>query len=179
MQVKTQKVQNEQHWCFQHITLSFHTYLFISIHDKTILIFMPSLTCPTMPIDNVNTQTIFMVLFTSRSLLTWGETLRCLIQCLPQVFVHHLLSINYLPLLLQTSHHDRLCLLLPGVRQVREGPCSTVGESYHLSPLAAISPTIHNSLGAVLPDEPQGLGEKQKVCQDIAYLVVLAEGEAT
>ena len=75
MQVKTQNVQNQQHWCSQHITVRFHTYLFISIHDRTLLILMLSLTHPIMPIDNVNTQTIFMVLFTSGSLLTWGKTL--------------------------------------------------------------------------------------------------------
>ena len=46
-------------------------------------------------------------------------------------------------------------------------------------PFAAIPPTIHNPIRAVLPDEPQGLGEKQKVHQDIAYLLVLAEKEAT
>ena len=39
-----------------------------------------------------------------------------------------------------------------------EGPCPTVGVPYHLSTLAAIPPTIHNPIGAVLPDEPEGLG---------------------
>ena len=66
---------NQQHWCFQHITISFYTYLFISIHDRTLLILMLLLTCPIMPIDNVNAQTIFVVLFTSGSLLTWGKPL--------------------------------------------------------------------------------------------------------
>ena len=75
MWVKTQNVQNQQHWCFQDITVSFYTYLFISIHDRTLLIFKLSLTCPIMPINNVNTQTIFMVLFISRSLLTWEKPL--------------------------------------------------------------------------------------------------------
>ena len=46
-------------------------------------------------------------------------------------------------------------------------------------PLAAIQPTVCNPIGAALPDEPQGLGEKQKVHQNIAYLLVLAEEEAT
>ena len=39
-------------------------------------------------------------------------------------------------------------------------------------------PTVHNAIRAVLPDEPQGLGEKQKVYKDITYLLVLAEEEA-
>ena len=46
-------------------------------------------------------------------------------------------------------------------------------------PLAAIPPTIPNPTRAVLPDKPQAWGEKQKVHQDIAYLLVLAEEEAT
>ena len=55
--------------------VSFYTYLFISIHGRSLLIFMLLLTHLIMPIDNVNTQTIFMVLFTSGPLLTWGEPL--------------------------------------------------------------------------------------------------------
>ena len=75
MPVKIQNIPNQQHQCFQHITVHFHTYLFISIHDRTLLILMLLLTCPIMPIDNINTQTTFMVLFTSESLLTWGKPL--------------------------------------------------------------------------------------------------------
>ena len=78
-------------------------------------------------------------------------------------------------LLLQTLYNDRLCFPLNEVRQVGEGPCPTVKASYHLSHLAAIPPTICNPIGAVLPDKPQSLGEKQKVCHDITYLLVLAE----
>ena len=75
MQVKTQNIQNQQHRCFQHIMVSSYTYLFISIYDRTLLIFMLLLTCPIMSIDNVKTQTMFVVLFTSGSLLTWGKPL--------------------------------------------------------------------------------------------------------
>ena len=73
--MKTQDAQNQQHQCFQLITVSFYTYLFISIHGRTLLTFMLLLTYLIMSIDNVNTQTIFMVLFTSVSLLTWGKPL--------------------------------------------------------------------------------------------------------
>ena len=82
--------------------ISFYTYLFISTHDRTLQILMLSLTHLIMPIDKVITQTIFMVLFTSRSLSHLGETLRCLFWCLPQVFVCYLLSINYIPFLTDT-----------------------------------------------------------------------------
>ena len=156
MQVKTQDVKLT-YLCLPLITVSFFPYLFISIHGKTLLIFMLLLTCLIIPINNVITQTIFMDLFTSRSLLTWGKTLRCLVWHLPQVFVCYLLSIDYIPLLLQTPYNDRLCFLLTRVRQVGEGPHPTVGVPYHL-PLAATPPTIHNPIRAVLPDEPQGLG---------------------
>ena len=73
MWVKTQNIWNQQHWCFQHIMVIFPTYLFISIHGRTPLIPMPPLTHPTMPTDNANTQTIFMVPFTPRSLPTQGK----------------------------------------------------------------------------------------------------------
>ena len=39
-----------------------------------------------------------------------------------------------------------------------EGPCPDVGAPYCLPPFAAIPPTLHNPIGAVLPDEPQGFG---------------------
>ena len=77
--------------------VSCYTYLFISIHDRTPRIPLLSLTCLTMPIYKVITQTIFVVPFTSRPLSHLRETLRCLIWHLPQVFVCYLLSINYIP----------------------------------------------------------------------------------
>ena len=80
----------------------FYTYLFSPIHDRTLQILMLSLTSLIMPIDKVITQTIFVVLFTSGSLLHLGEALRCLIWCLPQVFVCYLLPINYIPFFTDT-----------------------------------------------------------------------------
>ena len=44
MWVKTHNVQKQQELCFLHITVRFHTYSLIFRHDKTLLIFMPSLT---------------------------------------------------------------------------------------------------------------------------------------
>ena len=58
--------------------VSFYPYLFISIHGKTLLIFMLLLIHLIMAINNAITQTIFMVLFTSGSLLTWGKPLDAL-----------------------------------------------------------------------------------------------------
>ena len=60
-----------------------------------------------------------------------------------------------------------------------EGDGLTVGEPHHLSPTTTVPHTLHNSSRVVLPYQPQGLGEKQKVCHDIAFLLILAEEEAT
>ena len=106
------------HLCFQLIMVSFYSYLFISIHGRTLLIFMLLLTHLFMPINNIITQTIFMVLFTSSSLLTWGKPSDASFGLSPQVFVCHLLSIDYIPLLLQTPFDDRLHFLLIRVRQM-------------------------------------------------------------
>ena len=94
--------------------VSFYTYLIISINDRTTRTLLLLLTCLNMLIDKAITQTIFMILFTSRSLSHLGETLRHLIWHLPQVFICYLLSINYI-LFLQIQHDDQLCLLFaPG-----------------------------------------------------------------
>ena len=62
---------------------------------------------------------------------------------------------------------------------MREGHCPTVGAPYHLPPTAAIAHIIYNPIRAVLPYQPESLGEKQKVCNDITFLLVLAEEEVT
>ena len=56
---------------------------------------------------------------------------------------------------------------------------SNVGEFQHLPPTATVSYTIPYPCGIVLPNQPQGFGGKQKVCHDIAFLLVQAEEEAT
>ena len=60
-----------------------------------------------------------------------------------------------------------------------EGDCLAVGEPHHLPPTITIPYTLYNSSGAVLPYQHQGLGEKQKICHNIAFLLILAEEEAT
>ena len=51
-----------------------------------------------MPVIEVKTQTRFMVLFTSGSLLTWGKPLDASPGHLPQIFVCYLPLLNYIPL---------------------------------------------------------------------------------
>ena len=57
-----------------------------------------------MSIVEVKTQTTFMVLLPIWVTAYLGETLRCLTWCVPQVFVCHLLSINYIPLFFYRNH---------------------------------------------------------------------------
>ena len=47
------------------------------------------------------------------------------------------------------------------------------------APTAMVSYTIPYPCRIVLPNWPQGFGEKQKVCHDITFLLVQAEEEAT
>ena len=159
--------------------VSFYPYLFISIHGTTLLIFMLLLTHLIMPINNVITQTIFMVLFTSRSLPTWGKPLDALSGISPRY-----LSATYSELIISPffcRHHvmTDYAFVTQGSDRVGKDLAPAVGAPYHLPPTAAIPHNIHNPIRAVLPYEPQGLGEKQKVHHDITFQLVLAEEEAT
>ena len=60
-----------------------------------------------------------------------------------------------------------------------EGDGLNVGEPHHLPPATTVPHTFCNCSRAVLPYQPQGLGEKQKICHDITFLLILAEEEAT
>ena len=59
----------------------------------------------------------------------------------------------------------------------RYGP--NMGGHQHLPLTVTVSCSFPLLSGTVLPEQPEGLGEKQKVCHDIAFLLVLAEEEAT
>ena len=54
-----------------------------------------------------------------------------------------------------------------------------VGGHQHLPLTAMVSYSLPFLSGTVLPEQPQGLGERQKVNHDVAFLLVLAEEEAT
>ena len=56
---------------------------------------------------------------------------------------------------------------------------SNVGGHPHLPLTLMVSNSLPFLSGTVLPEQPQGLGERHKVCHDIAFLLVLAEEEAT
>ena len=126
----------------------------------------------------VKTETRFMVLFTSGSLLTWGQPL----DALPAISSRYLPAIYFQltisPFLLQTSHHDRVCLLLTKSRMMENRKGSNVGGHQHLPFAATVSNSLPFLSGTVLPEWPYVSGERQKFCHDIAFLLVLAEKEA-
>ena len=179
MQVKTQNIQNQHHWCLYDITVSFYTYLFISIYDRTLLIFMLLLTCPIMPINNINTQTIFMVLFTSMSLLTWGKPLDASCGISPRHLSTTYFSINYTPLFYRHPVMTDYAFFSKGLdRWGRRWPCcggaSPSAPSLQHFCIPSITPvelSSHTSLKA--------WGEKQKISHDITFLLILAKEEAT
>ena len=133
-----------------------------------------------MSIGDVNTQTRFMVLFTSGSLLTWGKHLDASPGISPRYLSTIYSQLTTSPFLLQTSYNDRVCFLFTWDRQMERGDGLNVGEYQHLPPpTAMVSYTLPYPSGIVLPNQPQGFGEKQRVCHDIVFLLILAKEEAT
>ena len=130
-----------------------------------------------MPADKIVTQRYFAVQFPCRSHPHWGETPGHLIWCLPQVFVCHQLSTNCI-LSLQIQHDGQLCLLFPGLWSVGEGLLITLGMSGHLSMAAPIPCDLHNSIKALFCHQPKGLGDTEKFCRDITFLLVSTKKEA-
>ena len=115
-----------------------------------------------MSIDDVNTQTRFMVLFTSGSLLTWGKPLDASSGISPRYLSTIYSQLTTSPFLLQTSDNDGVCFLFTWGRQMEKGDGLNVGEYQHLPPTAMVSYTIPYPSGIVLPNWPQGLGEEAK-----------------
>ena len=140
---------------------------------------MLSLTRLIMPIDKVITQTIFVVLFTSGSLSHLGETLRCLIWHLPQVFVCYLLSINYIPLFYRYYMMTDYAFFLQGSDTWGKDLALLWGhlnicpslQQFHIS---SITQSELSSLTGLMAWE-----DKEKFSNDIAFLLVYAKEEAT
>ena len=135
---------------------------------------MLSLTCLIMPTDKGITQTIFMVLFTSRSLSHLGETPGHLIRCLPQVLVCHQLSTNCI-LSLQIQHY---ALFSQGSKLWGKDLGSLWGylnicpllQQFHITSLTQSELFSLTSIKA--------WGDMEKFHNDIAFLLVSAKEEA-
>ena len=139
---------------------------------------MLSLTCLIMPIDKVITQTIFVVLFTSRSLSHLGETLRCLAWCLSQVFVCYLLSINYIPLFYRYYMTTNSFFLQGSDRWGKDlallWGCLNICPSLQQFHISSITQSELSSLTGF-----KAWGDKEKSHNNITFLLVSAEEEAT
>ena len=111
-----------------------------------------------MSVDNVNTQTRFMVLFTSESLLTWGKPLDTSSGVSPRYLSTIYSQLTISPFLLQTSYNDRVCFLFTRGRQIEKGDGSNVGEYQHLPPTVLVSYIFPYPSRIVHANQPQGLG---------------------
>ena len=139
---------------------------------------MLSPTCLVKPINNVITQTIFVVLFTSGSLLTWGKPLdassgvspRYLsatysqLTTSPFFYRHHMMT-DYAYFSQGLDRWGKDLSLLWGCLTI----CLPL-QQFHISSITKLELSSLTSLKA--------WGEKQKVHHDIAFLLILAE-EAT
>ena len=120
-----------------------------------------------------------MILFTSGSLLTWGKSLDALPGISPRYLPAIYPQLTTSPYLLQTLHYGRVCLFPTESTLVEKRYGSPVG-GYQYLPSTALVPTSLSFPGrTVLLDQARGLGEGQKLCHDITFLLVLAEEEAT
>ena len=119
-----------------------------------------------------------MVLFTSRSLSHLGETLRCLIWCLHQVFICYLLSINYILLYTYNMMTDYAFLLQGSDRWGKD--LALLWWYLNISPslqqfhIMSITQSELSSLTSL-----KVWGDKEKFHNDIAFLLVSAEEEVT
>ena len=131
-----------------------------------------------MPIDNVNTQTIIIVLFTSGSLLTWGKPIDALSSISPRY-----LSTTYSQLTVPFSFTDiPSWQIMPSSLKGWTGG----GEMALLWGSLTICPPLQQfHIPSITPAELSSLtnlkawGEKQKICHDITFLLILAKEEAT
>ena len=99
-----------------------------------------------MPAIEVKTQTRFIVLFTSRSLLTWGKSPGnspgISPRYLPAIYPYLTIS----PYLLQMLHYGRVCLFPTESRPVEKRDGSPVGDISICPPLHWFQPLYHSQV---------------------------------
>ena len=132
-----------------------------------------------MSVVEVKTQTRLKVLFTSGSLLTWGKPLDALPGISPMYSPAIYSQSTISPFLLQTSHHDRVCLFLQKVDRWRKemalmwadiNICPLL-QQFQIPSLSQVELSSLNSLRV--------WGKRQQFHHNIAFLLVLANEEAT
>ena len=179
MQVKIQDIKKLTHLCFQLITVSFYPYLFISIHGRTLLIFMLLLTHLIMPINNVITQTIFIVLFTSGSLLTRGKPLDALSSISPRHLSATYSQLTISPFFCRHCMMTDYAFFSQGLDGWGKDLTPLWGHLTICLPLQQIYISSITQLELSSLTRLKAWGQKQKVCHDISFLLVLAEEEVT
>ena len=120
-----------------------------------------------------------MVLFTSGSLLTWRKPLDASSGISPRYLSTIYSQLTTSPFLLQTCYNDRVCFFSQGVDRWRKEMALMWGSINICPPLwwfhiPFLTPVELSSLTSL-----KAWGEKQRVCHGIAFLLVLAEEEAT
>ena len=131
-----------------------------------------------MPIDNINTQTIFMVLFTSRSLLTWRKPLDASSGTSPRYlsttysqfsvspfFYRHPIMTDYAFFSQESDRWGKQLALL--------WRSLTICPPLQQFCIPSITPAELSSLTSL-----KAWGEKQKIHHDIVFLIIQAEEEA-
>ena len=107
-----------------------------------------------MSVVEVKTQTRFMVLFTSGSLLTWGKPSDASPGISPRYLPAIYSQLTISPFPLQTSHHDRVCFLLTKSRPMEKRDGSNVGGHQHLPFAATVLNYLPFPSRTVLPEWP-------------------------
>ena len=115
-----------------------------------------------------------MVLFTSRSSLTWGNLHALHLASPPGIYPLSTLN-NRLLTSFQRLYDDPICILCQQGRKVGEGYDASMGKSQYL-PLPELPRTSVSYLwGTTFHQQPKNLGDAQEPCNDMAYLLVCAK----
>ena len=120
------------------------------------------LTCLNMPADKIITQTIFAVQFTSRSFPHLGAP-RYSSATNSQLTASSLYRYDTM---------SNYAFFSKVSSQWQEAFYVTLGASGHLSTATSVPCYLHNSIVALLPHQPKGLGDAEKFHCDITFLLV-------
>ena len=112
-----------------------------------------------------------MVLFTSRSSLTWRNLQALCLASPPGIYPLSTLN-NWFVMFLQRLHDDWICILCQKGREVGEGYDVSMGKSQHLPPPELPGTPMSYLWGTTFHQQPKNLGDTQEPCNDMAYLLI-------
>ena len=172
----THKIIQPQNYCFQPITVSFYTYTFIFMHDRTLGSLLLSLTCLNMPGDKTITQTIFVVQFTSRSFPHLGRPM----DTSSSISLRYSSATSF-PLTISSHYRYNMMSKFEfffkdpgwwGKTYASLGGCLDICPPLDQLHLASETYPELSSLTSL-----RAWGDMEKSCSNMAYLVVSAEDE--